>query len=234
MEILLYGGILSPVIPLVSFLIFKRKEKGRTLRVVLLYILYCIANECMSFYLQNIVRSSDILYLFLLFTIVEYSFFCYFIHAALPPGLVKKSIIFIWISFLLVAFIDYFLVNNGQEWDSLPSGIESIIIILLCIYYLFTQIKGSISLLIYSTFNFWVVITFLFYFSGTFFLYIMTESMRENADFQKQYFIINIVFNILKNILLAIAMTMRLNNNKEKEVQSPVFNDEIFFKTKDN
>ena len=94
----------------------------------------------------------------------------------------------------------------------LLSGIECIIILFLCISYFFIQLRGSNSLLVYSTFDFWVVITFLIYFSGTFFLYILASSMGEDIAFQKQYFIINIAFNILKNILLCIAMTMKLNN----------------------
>ena len=42
--------------------------------------------------------------------------------------------------------------------------------------------------MMYSTFNFWVVITFLIYFSGTFFLYILAESMGKDVAFQKTIF----------------------------------------------
>jgi hypothetical protein len=96
---------------------------------------------------------------------------------------------------------------NG--FDSIASGVESIFVILLCIYYLIIQLKGINSLFVYSTSNFWIIITFLIYLSGTFFLYIMAENMIRTKTFFIQYIVINSVFNILKNILLSIAMLMK-------------------------
>jgi hypothetical protein len=57
----------------------------------------------------------------------------------------------------------------------------------------------------------------------------MAESMRESVAFQKQYFIINISFNILKNLLLCVAMTMKLNHtsNQEKSV-IPELDDDLY------
>lgn len=186
----------------------------------------------MSIYFQSI-ESQNAIYLFLLFTIVEYSFFCYFIYLILPQNSLKKIVPFVWVAFLLFALIDYIFFSKTQEWDSFTSGIEFIIIILLCIYYLFTQLKGSTNLLIYSTFDFWIIITFLIYFCGTFFLYIMTESMRESVSFQKYYFVINISFNILKNILLCVAMTMKINDTANKQITSiPDLDDDIFIHNK--
>ncbi len=151
----------------------------------------------------------------------------------LPQSFLKKAVPFLWITFIVFALVDLIFMNTGIEFDSIAIGIESIIIILLCIYYLFTQIKGSNSLVMYSTFNFWVVITFLIYFAGTFFLYILAESMRNNIAFRNEYFIINIAFNILKNMLLCTAMTMKLNNtvNPQKTV-IPQLDDELFFREK--
>ena len=101
--------------------------------------------------------------------------------------------------------------------------------------YLFIEIKGTNNLLIYSTFNFWVVIAFLIYFSGTFFLYLMTEKLMSNPSFQKLYLIINISFNIIKNILLCVAMTMKLNHtvNEQKNV-IPDLDDDIYIQKQNN
>jgi hypothetical protein len=106
---------------------------------------------------------------------------------------------------------------NG--FDSIASGVECIFIILLCIYYLIIQLKGINNLFVYSTSNFWIIITFLIYLAGTFFLYIMAENMIQNENFQIQYTIINSAFNILKNILLSIAMLMKptpIEKSKQK------------------
>jgi hypothetical protein len=117
-----------------------------------------------------------------------------------------------------------------KSFDSFTIGIESIIIILLSIYYLFLQIKGSNNLMIYSTFNFWIIITFLIYFSSTFFLYLMLDSMKKDIHFQRLYFIINISFNILKNILLSVAMCMKTNQIISKTaIPLPELDDDVFF-----
>lgn len=183
----------------------------------------------MSFYLQSIAHSPDILKLLNLFTVVEYTFFCYFIYLILPKGAIKKTVPFLWIAFILFAFIDYAFFSKTHEFDSFAIGIESIIVLLLCMAYLFSQIRGNSSLLIYSTFNFWAVIAFFIYFSGTFFLYLMTDKMRVSVSFQKMYFIINISFNILKNLLLCVAMTMKSNGLvKQQKKVIPDLGDDLF------
>lgn len=217
------------------FLLFKRKSKKKALRVVLLYILYCIFNEGLSYYLQSI-HSESFRILLYTFTIVEYSFICYFIYLIFPVSFIKKSVIFIWASFILFAFIDLMnMKEKGVGFDSFAIGIESIIILLLCISFLFIQIKGSNNLFIYSTFNFWVVITFLIYFAGTFFVYLLTSSMSESVAFQREYFIINISFNILKDILLCVAMTMKSNDVvNEQKSGIPDLDEDLFISKKIN
>ena len=86
---------------------------------------------------------------------------------------------------------------------------ECVLIIAMCIYYFFDQLKDSNTLLIYSSINFWIVIAFLIYLSGTFFLYIYADSMINDKAFIQQYIIINSSFGILKNILLGVAMLMK-------------------------
>lgn len=214
------------------FLLFKSKSKQKSLKVIFFYIVYCILNEGANFYLQSI-RSEKTIYLFYAFTIVEYTFFCYFIYLILHKSFVRKTIPFLWLALIIFDLINVIYKNNTFGFDSITSGIECIIILLLCISYLFIQLRGSNSLSIYSTFDFWVVITFLIYFAGTFFLYMLAQSMGRDVSFQKQYFIINIAFNILKNILLCIAMTMKLNNTvKEQKSVIPELDEELFLHEK--
>lgn len=227
---LIYTAIFSHLLPLVFFLLFKLNNKERSLRVILFYIVYCIFNEGLSFYFQT-ETSPFTLFIFSVFTIIEYSIFCYFIYLILPENSIKKWIKWIWSIFIVFAIIDFYQ-NNMRGFDSFASGIESIIIIILCIYYLYLQIRNANNSLLYSTFNFWVIIAFLIYFAGTFFLYIMTENLFKDPAFRKLYDIINLAANILKNLLLAVAMTMKMNKTNElNEMTSrvPNLDDDIFF-----
>jgi hypothetical protein len=185
-------------------------------------------NEGIGFYLQTL-SSSYFLILLSSFTVIEYSFICYFIYLILPKNSIKKLIPYIWLAFTAFALIDFFYFNKMKAFDSFAIGIESIIVILLCVYYLFTQIKGSNNLMLYSTFNFWVIIAFLILFSGTLFLYLLTDSMKKDIHFQKLYFIINISFNILKNILLSVAMCMKTNDANKLKPSLPNLDEDAFF-----
>jgi len=166
-----------------------------------------------------------------LFTVVEFSAFCLFYYYAGPEGLVKKAVLPIASLFLLFACVDFFLLNKMNNLDSIAIGVECILVILMCIHYLAVQIKGSTDLFVYSTSNFWIVITFLICLSGSFFLYIMAANMYDDKDFQKQYTIINFVFYVLKNILLSVAMVMKASTVKKKILKNG-WDDQLSYKLK--
>jgi len=135
----------------------------------------------------------------------------------------------LWLCFIIFYFIDLTFINKGQGFDSVAMGIECILVLFLCSSYLFLILRKSNNLFIYSTFEFWIVITFLIYFSGTFFLYILAESMRDNLAFRGQYFIINIAFNLLKNVLLSIALTKKLSDTVNQQKNTiPDLDDDLF------
>jgi hypothetical protein len=80
----------------------------------------------------------------------------------------------------------------------------------MCLYYFYEQLREDTStLLIYTTHNFWIIIAFLIFFSGTFFLYIYAENVVNDKAFQNQYAVINSGFNLLKSILFSVAMLMK-------------------------
>jgi len=115
------------------------------------------------------------------------------------------------IFFILFSLSLYVFSKESSSFSSLIAGVECVLIIAMCIYYFFDQLKDPNTLMIYSSVNFWIVIAFLIYLSGTFFLYIYADSMMNDPSFIKQYIIINSSFNILKSILLGVAMLMKPN-----------------------
>ena len=214
LNLIRYTGIFSHLLPLVFFLLFKFHTKEKSLWVIFYYILYCILNESAGYYLHQIHFENFFIFSFSLFTVLEFSFFCLFYFYVLPNDNAKKFIFPLWLCFIIFSCIDFFFINKMNGFDSFASGLQTILIIGLCIYYLFVQIKGSNTLFVYSTPNFWIIITFLIYLSGTFFLYIMAETMINDKVFRVQYIIINSIFNILKNVLLSIAMFMKSRSEK--------------------
>jgi hypothetical protein len=169
---------------------------------------YCFINDVTGFAIGYYFHTDSFL-LVAIFNVVEFSLFCLFYYYSISPGMVKKAVFPILGSFFAFACIGFFFNNKMHSFDSIATGVESILIILLCIVYLAVQILRSTNLLVYSTSNFWVIITFLIYVSGSFFINIMAGSMVESETFHVQYDIINSVFYILKNILFSIAMAMK-------------------------
>ncbi len=185
-------------------------------------------NDALSIYFQ-FTHSSVGQYVLPAFTIVEFSFLSYFFYLILPTPQIKNVIKIIWLAFTVFAVIDYFIINKMESLDSITIGIESITIIIFAIYFLYTNLKDSINFSVYSTFDFWIVITLLIYFAGTFFIYLLVESNKENMEFRKVYIILNSSFNIVKNILLAVAMCMKI---RPPGIESPKPNidlDDDFF-----
>lgn len=93
-------------------------------------------------------------------------------------------------------------------------AIIAITVIVYSIFYFYEQLtKPTIGnqLFLYNTPSFWIVIAFLIYFSGTFFLYIYSQNkdLSTDNDFKTQYAIINSIFILLENILLGIAMLVK-------------------------
>lgn len=180
-----------------------------------MYILYSIINECAG-YLIIIVLKIEAPYLYYLFTLFEFCLFTWYFYLIIHDSIVKKLLPVITIAFAIFTILDYFFLQDQGSFNSISSGIETVLIIAMCIYYFFDQLKQTNTFLIYSSSNFWIIIAFLVYLSGTFFLYIYAESMLADPAFRRQYIIINSFFTILKNVLLSVAMLMSHEKDNSK------------------
>ncbi len=217
------------LLPLLAFFFFKSKKKEWAVRVIFFYVIYCIVQEIATnltpaiiySYLSKtglqgdelrkqtmLISSKYVLILFATYTIIEFTFFCLFYQFLFPekhPA--RKYTTFTWIGFTSFALIDYFFINRHQTFDSFVSGIESLILIVMCGYYLYYQVTHTMNMMVYNTFNFWVIVTFFMFVSATFFLYLLSDAMGKDPEFRKYYLYINIGANVLKNLLLAYAFT---------------------------
>jgi len=126
----------------------------------------------------------------------------------------KRSIILLSLLFIIFSIFDFFY-SKSNTFDSNPTGIACILILSYSIYYLFEKIKTPDSLFLYSTPNFWIVVSLIIFFSGTFFIYIFSQSNFNNPEFKSTFNIINSSFNILKNLLFSIAFLIKPEKGKQ-------------------
>src|ERR1035437_3144715 len=216
-KILQYIASFSSLLPLILFFIFQRNNRTKELRAFLFYLMYAALNDVVAFYLFQIANLRPF-FIYDIFDVVEFCFFSWFFYLIIKNTKVKRLIVPVVILFCIFSISLYIFLPESTSFSSIIAGVESILIISMCIYYFFDQLKESNNLLIYASINFWIIISFLIYLSGTFFLYIYSDSMINNKAFIKQYIIINSSFIILKGILLGIAMLMKPDKNNNQTI----------------
>lgn len=153
-----------------------------------------------------------------LFTIAEYFFITIFIYYSIISKNAKRVIVVVSAAFLVYALYEL-IVSQSNSFDSIPSGVESILIIAFCIYYLFEKIREPNSLFLYSTADFWIIVSFIIYFAGTFFLFIYSQNNFSDLGFRKTYELLIGCFNLLKNVLLFIAFMIK---SEKKDFSMPL------------
>ena len=162
---------------------------------------------------------------FRIYTIVEFFLIGLYLRTIIKNTVVKKVIIYLIVAFLLFASVDFYW-TKADSFDSIPTGVSCIVILFLCIFYLYEQVKDPENLFLYSSPNFWVVVALIIFFSGTFFLFIYSQnSLKGNAEFQHYFDLINSSFNLLKNLIFSIAFIIKPGKSSDNTLrkQNPAF-----------
>ncbi len=215
----------SSLLPLVLFLAFSFRKSTVALKVIFFYCIFSLGTDfTASIFPKNSVSSRDLKYFL---TIIEYSFVVSFLYLIARNNFFRKFVLGVSVLFLIywsLYFIQNFIKSKNTSFDSIPASVESILITIFCILYLFEQISKPQEYFLYSSPNFWIVLAFFIYMSGTFFLFIVSTSISVNE--KDQYWVINNICNIITNILVSIAFVINGINNKKPPAKRPDY--EIF------
>lgn len=191
----------SHLLPLVIFLLFIKRNKEIWARVIFIYIIYSFLNDNLLLYVDP--DKEKVTYILLIaYTVAEYSLFSFFFLKILENRKIKRVILVCSILFYFFIFF-YFLAHRGGVFDTISASIESILILIYCIFYFFEQLNKVQNIFIYQTSAFWFVIGFMVYLSANFFLFIQVSSLSQNV--RDSFWNINLFSNVLKNIFFTIA-----------------------------
>lgn len=178
----------------------------------MLYCLYSFATDTTIFLLGANDLLTDNVYNVILgiFTVFEFTIFCLFFYFTFSNINLRKSVLFLIPSFAIISIVSFlYQKENPNNLDNISLTFQAIIFMTLCLSFLFNQIKNPTSLFIYTTFEFWVVTGILIYLSGTFFIYLLSSTLTK--DEIQQFWFINTVFNIQRNIFITLAFYFRKN-----------------------
>lgn len=140
---------------------------------------------------------------------MEYFFFAALVFQQLKSR--SQKLILIILSILFVCFqIVYYLIVHKKKFDSIPVGIETILIFIFIFFFLYEQLRDVKDLPIYANYFFWISIGLFIYLGGSFFIYLMANSMTREEIIK--YWFFTYVVEIIKNLFFAAAILVYSKN----------------------
>ena len=202
------------ILVILLFLIFIKglnKEKG-----LLFLALYSLIDILLNLF-NSYITGKWSLYIWSTFTFIEYSIFTYLLWVNIKNKSFKWIVIVLSIAFIVFTTI-YNIITNFKSIDSIPIGIETILIFIYSFYYLYEQMNDTTNLFIYSKYQFWIVIGILIYLAGSFFIFIFASRMED--DLLSQYWYITNAFYAVMNIMICIGFYVKSRKTKNLYSQS--------------
>jgi hypothetical protein len=189
----------TPLLPtIVFFILFKGVKKERVFQIIVAYSIVEFAINAVTVY-----ELLETIYLYPLFTVIEYSLFALLLLFLVKNLLVKKVIFSSIILFLLFSISYYFFVRN-KGLDTVPIGIETVLTLAFCFVYLYESMQTESQEFIYHRYSFWIVSAIMLYLGGSFFIYVFANQVDKKT--MKTFWAFQNVFSIIKNILFAFSI----------------------------
>lgn len=195
-KLLTYTYLLLPL----CALFYRKKSKDY---LILLIALYGIIAFLFLYYDKPPVKYRK-LYAFS-YTFIEYFFFAAIIWLSIQNKNAKKLIVSFSFCFLIFQCAYYFSTSQIRRLDSIPVGIETILLFVYIFIFFYENFKITKSTTyIYNNSGFWIAIGILLYLGGAFFFYILANHMeQEEID---KFWDFTYFAEILKNVLFVTAI----------------------------
>jgi uncharacterized membrane protein YgdD (TMEM256/DUF423 family) len=191
--------------PLTLFFFSKKKQGG--LWYLAFYLFYSMLTDLVLNKLSLKFFDSEI-YSYRLFTVIEFIVLSVYLLKELNSDNFK---LYIKISSIVFgAFVLFDLITGTlNEFDSIPTGVESILILSSSLLVLYERIIKNEE---YNVSSIWISVGLVLFFSGTFFLFILSESNFNDSAFSETYSFILASFKIISYILFSIGIALENKN----------------------
>jgi hypothetical protein len=197
-----------------SLIFFSRIKSVKVVRLIVLYsilfFLLLLSDEYLSTYYRHVYST--------FYTTVEYLSFAFIIWFFVANKKIKAAITFLSIAFIIFQIFYYFFASF-KRIDSVPIGIETILILTFLSLFFYEQFQNTQSNFMYSNAWFWIVIGIMLYLSCSFFFNILASVDLKSIG---KYWYFTYIFEIIKNILFSIGILIFVfqKNIKEKKNNS--------------
>lgn len=149
----------------------------------------------------------------LFYTFIEYVTFAFIFWYSIRNRNLKKIILILSLGFISFQFIDYF-VFSYRRLDSVPIGIETILIFVYSFLYLYEEFRRIESQSIITKPEFWLIVGIVFYLAGSFFFNILANNFTTKE--MDAYWYYSYLFDDIKNILFVISIFLFAKQERKK------------------
>lgn len=189
-------------------MIYLLKSKPRVFGLISFYTFYCIFSDLVLTKVSLKYLGSE-LYAYRLFTIIEYISLTAFVYSLVVSKSIKKIILVGSLVFISISILDIYT-SSFKSFDSLPSGVESILILSYTIFFIYERFSSPSFTLDGFV---WIGIGLILFFSGTFFLFILSQNNFNDSTFLVTYGYIVASFNIIKNLFFSLGILSYFKKN---------------------
>lgn len=204
-------SIFSPIVPILLFIVLKHNQKVKVKWVI--FYLLCVGLVIDVFSYRLSLNGTNTQWLINTFTIIEFSLLSYFFYLLFAEKKLQQLVKIIYILFTAGWCVRNIVLGKLAAFDVILQTIEFIILLCFCIIYLFQQVQQTETVVIYSTFQFWLIASILMYCAATFFSFIglmlLTQSISSQSLEIHAIEYISRFSSILKSIFFCIAFTMK-------------------------
>ena len=142
-------------------------------------------------------------YLVSLNTLAEFLLFIWILYININNKIIRRLILLLAPLYFIFS-IFYMLTVEIKTIDTIPIGIETIIILTFSFYFLYERMNEPTTDLIYNDYRFWIVLGMVIYLAGSFFIYIFSDQV--NRELFNKYLSITLIFYAIKNILFTLGI----------------------------
>jgi len=186
----------SFLLPIIFFFIFFKKLKSNKVAIaVVIYSIIIFLFLSFDDYLNHYYRH----WYSTLYTATEYSCFAFVIGQIIQKKKIKFLIFFLSLLFIIFEIIYLFKIRFNVI-DSVPIGVETILILLYAFYLFFEQFQKIETTYMYNNYWFWFVIGIIFYLSSSFFFNILGDIHLV------AYWYLTYIFETIKNLLFVVGI----------------------------
>lgn len=199
---IIYGSVLSPLIPL--FILQTRSGPLRLLdRVIVLYVTISFLFDLVSVLLAfSGIKTYPLIHLF---AFLEFALLTFYFYRLLNWN--RSFLIGLLACYTVVYSVNSFRFELYEEFNPIIRSITSLICITFVLLFLIRLFKRETEIFIESSPDFWFNLAILTYFSIAFFSFMLSTDILSKPINNLLYsWIFHNIANILKNILFAIGL----------------------------